>query len=155
MAMESGEMPPPLSVQAVSDFQAPPALAVTRSVPPTDTTYASSAGHASLLDDHVELSPEAAKKFCPCADIFWKYGSSVLGSAGVHPHEHPMVVGSGLCVVIALMIAVSNDPTYTTKLDSPGAMPIACVMSSVCSVSSQSPPARESTHEVLVPSVDS
>src|SRR5277367_3736577 len=153
--MESGEIPPPLSTHAVSDFQAPPALAVTKSVPPTETTNALSAGHASLLFDHVEESPEAAKKFCPCAAIFWKYGLSVLGSAGVQPHEQPMVVGSGLCVVIALMIAVSVDPMYITRLASPGAMPIACVMSSVCSVSSQSPPARVSTHEVLVPSVES
>ncbi len=58
-------MPPPLSDQAVSDFQGPAALAVTRSVPPTETTFASSAGQASLLADQVELSPEAAKKFWP------------------------------------------------------------------------------------------
>jgi hypothetical protein len=65
MAIESGEVPPPLSTQAVSDFQAPPALAVIRSVPPTETTNALSAGQASFLDDHVEASPEAAKKFWP------------------------------------------------------------------------------------------
>src|SRR5580692_10383037 len=153
--MLSGEIPPPESTHAVSDFHAPPALAVVRSVPPTETIFASSAGHASLLADHVELSPEAAKKFCPCADIFSKYGSSVEASAGVHPHEQPMVVGSGLCVVMALMMAVSVLPTYTTRLASPGAMPMACVMSRVCSVSSQSPPARESTQDVLVPSVES
>src|SRR5580658_9804371 len=98
IAMPSGEMPPPESVQAVSDFHGPAALAVVRSVPPTETTCASSAGHASLLDDHVELSPDAAKKFCPWAAIFSKYGSSVLASAGVQPQEQPMVVGSGLCV---------------------------------------------------------
>ncbi len=40
----SGLMPPPLSTQAVSELQGPPALAVTRSVPPTVTTLASSAG---------------------------------------------------------------------------------------------------------------
>src|SRR5580704_2320534 len=151
----SGEMPPPLSTHAVSDFHAPPALAVVRSVPPTETMLASSAGQASFLVDQVELSPEAAKKFCPCAAIFWKNGSSVVGSAGVHPHEQPMVVGSGLCVVIALMMAVSVEPTYITRLASPGAMPRACVMSSVCSVSSQRPPARESTQLALVPSVES
>lgn len=72
MAMLSGEMPPPLLLQAVSDCQGPAAPAVVRSVPPTETTYASSAGQASLLDDHVELSPEAAKKFWPCVDICWK-----------------------------------------------------------------------------------
>ena len=65
MVILSGEIPPPLSVQAVSDFQGPPALAVERSVPPTDTTLASSAGHASTLVDQVEESPEAAKKFWP------------------------------------------------------------------------------------------
>ena len=65
----------------------------------------------------------------------------MVGSAGVQPHEQPMVVGSGLCVVMALMIAVSVEPIYITRLASPGAMPSACVMSSVCSVSSQSPPA--------------
>ncbi len=62
-----------------------------------------------------------------------------------------MVVGSGLCVVMALMIAVSVDPMYTTRLASPGAMPIAWVMSSVCSVSSQ----LGETQLVLVPSVES
>jgi hypothetical protein len=66
-----------------------------------------------------------------------------------------MVVGSGLCVVMALMMAVSVEPMYITRLESPGAMPMAWVMSSVCSVSSQSPPARESTQDVLVPSVES
>jgi len=69
IAILSGEMPPPESTHAVSDCHAPPAPAVTRSVPPTETTLASSAGQASLLLDHVELSPEAAKKFWPCADI--------------------------------------------------------------------------------------
>ena len=73
MAMLSGLMPPPLSTQAVSDAHGPAALAVVRSVPPTETTLASSAGHASVsLLDQVELSPEAAKKFWPCAAIFWK-----------------------------------------------------------------------------------
>src|SRR5208283_5940463 len=128
---------------------------VVRSVPPTETTFASSAGQASLLDDQVELSPEAAKKFWPWDAIFSKYGSSVLGSAGVQPHEQPMVVGSGLCVVIALMIAVSVDPMYITRLASPGAIPMACVMSSVCSVSSQSPPALVYRQLALVPSVES
>ena len=66
-----------------------------------------------------------------------------------------MVVGSGLCVVMALMMAVSVEPTYITRLASPGAMPRAWVMSRVCSVSSQLPPARVSTQEVLVPSVES
>ncbi len=65
IAILSGEMPPPLSAQAVSDFQAPPALVVLKSVPPTETTYALSAGHASFLDDQVELSPDATKKFWP------------------------------------------------------------------------------------------
>ncbi len=80
----------------------------------------------------------------------------MVGSAGVQPHEQPMVVGSGLWVVMALMIAVSVDPTYITRLASPGAMPRAWVMSSVCSVSSQSPrPLAEYTQLVLVPSVES
>ena len=64
------------------------------------------------------------------------------------------MVGSGLCVVIELMMAVSLDPTYITRLASPGAMPRACVMSSVCSVSSQRPPDLESTQLVLVPSAE-
>ena len=38
IAILSGEIPPPLSTHAVSDAHAPPALAVVRSVPPTDTT---------------------------------------------------------------------------------------------------------------------
>src|SRR5208283_3842003 len=124
---------------------------VVRSVPPTETTFASSAGQASLLDDQVELSPEAAKKFWPWDAIFSKYGSSVLGSAGVQPHEQLMVVGSGLCEVMALIIAVSVEPMYITRLASPGAMPIAWVMSSVCSVSSQP---LEAKQLVLVPSVE-
>src|SRR5580692_2966391 len=148
--MLSGEIPPPESTHAVSDFHAPPALAVVRSVPPTETIFASSAGHASLLADHVELSPEAAKKFCPWAAIFSKNGSSVDGSAGVQPHEQPMVVGSGLCVVMALMMAVSVEPMYMTRLERPGAMPRACVISRVCSVSSQA----DSLQLVLVPSVE-
>jgi hypothetical protein len=44
IAIESGETPPPLSAQAVSDFHGPAALEVVRSVPPTDTIFASSAG---------------------------------------------------------------------------------------------------------------
>ena len=66
-----------------------------------------------------------------------------------------MVVGSGLCVVMALMMAVSIEPTYMTRLERPGAMPIAWVMSRFCSVSSQLPPAALSTQAVLVPSVES
>src|SRR5579863_5620124 len=137
IAMLSGEMPPPLSDHAISVAQAPPALEVVRSVPPTETTYASSAGHASLRDDQVELSPDATKKFCPWEDIFRKYGSSVLGSAGVQPHEQPIEVRSGLWVVMALIMAVSVEPTYISRPANPGAMPSAWVMSSVCSVSSQ------------------
>ena len=82
-------------------------------------------------------------------------GSACVGSAGVQPHEQPIVVGSGLCVVMALMMAVSVDPMYITRLASPGAMPSAWVMSSVCSVSSQSPPLCVYTQLVLVPSVES
>jgi hypothetical protein len=72
IAIPSGEMPPPLSDPGGFRLPGPAALAVTRSVPPTETTCASSAGQASLLDDQVELSPEAAKKFWPCAAIFSK-----------------------------------------------------------------------------------
>src|SRR5215831_9564841 len=118
-------MPPPLSTHAVSEAHGPPALVVVRSVPPTETTLASSAGQASTRRDHVELSPEAAKKFWPCEAIFLKYGSSVPGSAGVQPHEQPMVAGNGLWVVMALMIAVSLEPMYTSRLARPGAMPSA------------------------------
>jgi hypothetical protein len=38
IAIPSGVIPPPESTHAVSDFHGPAALAVTRSVPPTDTT---------------------------------------------------------------------------------------------------------------------
>jgi hypothetical protein len=61
--MSSGETPPPLSAQAVSDFQGPAALEVVRSVPPTETIFASSAGQASFEEDQAESSPDAAKKF--------------------------------------------------------------------------------------------
>ena len=56
----------------------------------------------------------------------------MVGSAFVQYHEQPMVMGNGLCVVMALIIAVSVDPMYITKLANLGAMPIACVRSSVC-----------------------
>ena len=81
--------------------------------------------------DQVELSPDAAKKFCPWAAIFLKVRVQRAGSAGVQPQEQPIVVGSGLCVVIALMIAVSVEPMYIVRLESPGAMPRACVISRV------------------------
>ena len=156
IGMESGEMPPPLSAQAVSEAQGPAALEVVRSVPPTETMLASSAGHASFDADHAELSPDAAKKFCPCEAIFSKYGSSVLGSAGVQPHEQLSCFDSGASVVtvIALIMAVSVFPTYTYKPEMPGAMPSACVMSRICSVSSQSPPDLLSTQLRLLPSVE-
>ena len=62
-----------------------------------------------------------------------------------------MVVGRGLCVVMALMMEVSVEPTYITRLESPGAMPRAWVMSRVCSVSSQR---LLAVQLVLVPSVE-
>ena len=65
-----------------------------------------------------------------------------------------MVVGSGLWVVMALIMAVSDEPTYTVRLASPGAIPIAWVISSVCSVSSHLFLPLY-TQDVLVPSVDS
>lgn len=65
IGIESGEIPPPLSAHAVSDAHGPAALVVVKSVPPTETIFASSAGHASFDEDQAELSPEAAKKFWP------------------------------------------------------------------------------------------
>src|SRR5208282_822107 len=120
IAMESGEMPPPLSAHAVSDFHGPAALEVVKSVPPTETTFASSAGQASFDADHAELSPDAAKKFWPCDAICSKYGSRVLGSAGVHPHEQLICLdnGASVSVTIALMQAVSlisPDPLARTS----------------------------------------
>lgn len=91
IAMLSGEMPPPLSAHAVSDFHGPAALAVVRSVPPTDTTYASSAGHASFLDDQVELSPEAAKKFWPCGQLL----EVRIECAGIRRRPAPRAADSG------------------------------------------------------------
>ncbi len=119
MRIESGEMPPPLSAQAVSDFQGPAALEVVKSVPPTETIFASSAGQASFDEDQAELSPDAAKKFWPCDAICSKYGSRVLGSAGVQPHEQPICLDKGASVVVtmALMQAVSlmvPDPLALT-----------------------------------------
>ena len=53
-----------VGVQAVSDFQAPPALTVVKSVPPTEVTYASSAGKTYLdLVRYASLSPEATNRF--------------------------------------------------------------------------------------------
>jgi hypothetical protein len=77
---------------------------------------------------------------------------SVLGSAGLQVQEELNCAFSGLAVAMALKMAESVDPTYITSLDSPGAMPIAWVMSSVCSVSSQPADSRQL---VLVPSVES
>lgn len=119
IGMESGEMPPPLSAQAVSDFHGPPALEVVRSVPPTETMFASSAGQASFDADQAELSPDAAKKFWPCAAICSKYGSRVLGSAGVQPQEQLICFDNGAAAVetMALMQAVSlilPDPLALT-----------------------------------------
>jgi len=64
-------------------------------------------------------------------------------------HEQPMVVAVAVRRHGA-DDAVSVDPIYITRLASSGAMPIAWVMSSVCSVSSQLPPALVSTQLVLV-----
>src|SRR5262249_25286460 len=94
------------------------------------------------------------KIFCPWAANSLKYGSSVPGSTGVHPHEQLNCAFSGLAVAMALKIAGSDDPTYIPRLDKPGAMPNAWVMSRVCSVSSQTPPAALYTQLVEVPSVD-
>ena len=79
-----------------------------------------------------------------------KYGLSVPGSAGLHVHEELNCAFSGFAVAMALKMAASVDPTYITRLDRPGAIPSACVMSRVCSVSSQ----NGYTQLVLVPSVD-
>ena len=114
------ELPPPLSAQAVSEAHGPAALEVVKSVPPTETMLASSAGHASFEEDQAELSPDAAKKFWPCEAICSKYGSSVLGSAGVQPHEQLICFDNGASVseTIALMHDVSlilPDPLARTS----------------------------------------
>src|ERR1700733_5303399 len=98
--------PPPPSDHAVSDFHGPPALAVTRSVPPTPVTKAEFAGHGAL-PRYPPLSPVAWKKLWPCAPIFSKYGSSVLGSAGPHVHEELRFNGNGVSVDMAPNRAVS------------------------------------------------
>ena len=76
----------------------------------------------------------------------------MFGSAGLHVHEELNCAFRGLAVAIELKMAESVDPTYITRLDIPGAMPSACVMSMVCSVSSQPCDSRQL---VLVPSVES
>ena len=80
----------------------------------------------------------------------------MLGSAGVQPQEQLSCFDSGASVVtvMALMMALSVLPTYTYKPVMPGAMPSAWVMSRICSVSSQSPPALLSMQLRLVPSVE-
>jgi hypothetical protein len=120
IAMLSGETPPPLSAHAVSDAHGPPALDVVRSVPPTETMFASSAGHASFDADQAELSPDATKKFWPCEAICSKNGSKVLGSAGVQPHEQLICfeIGASVSETIALMQEVSlmlPDPLARTS----------------------------------------
>ena len=81
-----------------------------------------------------------------------KYGSSVFGSAGLQVQDELSCAFSGSAVAMALKMAESDEPTYITRLDKPGAMPRACVMSMVCSVSLQLCEARQL---VLVPSVES
>src|SRR2546429_7278056 len=61
----------------------------------------------------------------PISANSWKYGSSVLGSAGNHDHEELNCAFSVLAVAMALKMATSLDPTYTTRLDRPGAIPSA------------------------------
>lgn len=75
----------------------------------------------------------------------------MAGSAGNHVHEELSCALSGLAVAIALKIAASVDPMYTTRPDNPGAMPSVCVMSIVCSRSSHP---CDSKQLVEVPSVD-
>lgn len=75
----------------------------------------------------------------------------MLGSAGLQVQDELNCAFSGLAVAIALKIAASLEPTYITRLESPGAIPNAWVMSKVCSVSSQ----LGETQLVLVPSVES
>ena len=60
----------------------------------------------------------------------------MLGSAGLQVHDELNCAFKGLAVAMALNIAESVDPTYITRLESPGAIPSAWVMSIVCSVSS-------------------
>jgi hypothetical protein len=67
------------------------------------------------------------------------------GSEGVHSQEQLNCAFSGLAVAMALKMAESSIvcpvkapvPMYTTRLDKPGAIPSAWVMSAFCSVSSQ------------------
>ena len=49
----------------------------------------------------------------------------MLGSAGNHDHEELNCAFSVLAVAMALKMATSLDPTYTTRLDRPGAIPSA------------------------------
>src|SRR5579872_2152334 len=102
----SGEIPPPPSTQTVSEAQPLPAPFVVRSVPPTQMTSGDSIGHM-LEVLHAPLSPAASKKLWPCAIIFMKNGSSLLGSTGVQNHDELKFKGKGLCDDMLLNIAVS------------------------------------------------
>ena len=110
-----------------------------------------------MLAPYAPLSPAAVKRLWPWAANFLNRGSSVAGSAGPQPHEQlswastlPVIEPAG-GTDIADRIAVSLAPTYTLSCVSPGAMPSAWVMSSVCSVSSQPFAYRQPTE---LPSVE-
>ena len=76
----------------------------------------------------------------------------MLGSAGLQVHEELRFNGKGEYVDIEPNKAVSlSSLTNTYTVVRPGAMPPDCVMSRVCSVSSQPCDARQFT---LLPSVE-
>ena len=125
IAILSGEMPPPLSTHAVSDAHGPSCLGRGQiSTADRDDMLASSAGHASFSRRPRRTVARGGKERLPLrrhlleirVERRWDRPAS-------SPHEQPIVVGSGLCVVMALMMAVSVEPIYTTRLASPGAMP--------------------------------
>src|SRR5262249_33204898 len=84
------------------------------------------------------------------------------GSGGLHAHEQLNWLSSGFAVAMAFRMPGSSRvcparaplPMYIVSFDRPGAMLIDCVMSRVCSVSSQKPPAELSTQLTFWPSTD-
>ncbi len=135
----------------------PAGPAVIKSVPPTETTFASSAGQGPhLLDDHVELSPDAAKKKkvplrCHLFEVRVKRGcirrrpapraanaggQRAMGSHGAHDGR----------------IRRADVHHQARQRRRPCRSPASYQASG--SVSSQESPEAESTQDVLVPSVD-
>src|SRR5580700_9451362 len=100
---------PALPFQPVSDFHAPPAAVVTRSVPPTAVTNGSSDGQTTSPAVEDPWSPVATKTVWPCTAISLKIGSRLF-SLSDHPQEQ-LTCLEILSEAMRLKMETSFDPT--------------------------------------------